>query len=113
MPCHPKRLYSRSSANLTFKQLAAAQTKAIFIATGTDASEATKMLTPTDDQSVPQAVALLKALAALKDKAKPANALLHSAWDDLKLWGELASGELLFYLYLPYMALPSSLGPLY
>lgn len=101
MPCHPKRLYSRSSVSRTFEQLAAAQTKAIFIATGTDASEATKMLRPTDDQSVPQAVALLKALAALKDKAKPADALLHSAWDDLKLWGEFAGGEFLFYFYLP------------
>ena len=75
------------------QQLAAPQTKAILIATGTSASEASKMLTPTDDQNVPQAVALLKALAALSGKPKPVNSLLHSAWDDLRLWGEFASGE--------------------
>jgi hypothetical protein len=76
------------------RQISAPQTKALLIATGTDPAEASRMLTPLDDQSVPEAVNLLKALANLAQEPKPANSLLHAAWGDLALWGELVQGEL-------------------
>ena len=75
-------------------QIAAPQTKTLPIATGTDPAEALRMLTPKDSQSVPEAVKLMKALASFAQKPIPVNALLHSAWEDIILCGQLVEGDL-------------------
>jgi hypothetical protein len=70
------------------------QTKAILIDTGTDVDAAERMLTPNDDQNVPEAVKFLQALSALKYSLPP-NVLHRAAWTDLVLWGETIDGVLM------------------
>ena len=76
-------------------QLTAASTSRVLIAVGHNEPDVAKWLTPKDDQSMHEAVALLKAIVGLKLKALPAADLeLRSQMQDLILWGEIYEGQL-------------------
>ena len=67
----------------------------VLIAMGHDPGDVAKMLTPKDDQNVPEAVRLLRAIKSLKDKPLPDDATLHMPVHDLILWGEIYNGILM------------------
>ena len=71
------------------------QIKAVLVATGTDVDEAERLLTPDDDQSVPEAVKLMRAIRALIGKCLPEEkAGLQHVLSDLQLWAEAMDGML-------------------
>ena len=71
------------------------QIKAVLVATGTDVDEAEHLLTPDDDQSVPEAVKLMRAIRALIGKCLPGEkAGLQHVLTDLQLWAEAMDGML-------------------
>ena len=75
--------------------LTAASISRVLIAVGHNESNVAKWPTPKDDQSMPEAVALLKAIAGLKLKTLPAADLeLRSQMQDLMLRGEIYEGQL-------------------
>ena len=74
--------------------LTAASISRVLIAVGHNESDVAKWLTPKDDQSMHEAVALLKAIVGLKLEALPAADLeLRSQMQDLILWGEIYEGR--------------------
>jgi hypothetical protein len=71
------------------------QIKEVLVATGTDVDEAERLLTPDDDQSVPGAVKLMRAIRALIGKCLPdEKAGLQHVLTDLQLWAETMDGML-------------------
>ena len=67
----------------------------VLIAMGHAADDVAKMLTPKDDQNVPEAAKLLRAILSLKDKPLPDDVTLHMPVHDLILWGEIYNGILM------------------
>ena len=71
------------------------QIKEVLVATGTDVDEAERLLTPDDDQGVPGAVKLMRAIRALIGKCLPdEKAGLQHVLTDLQLWAEAMDGIL-------------------
>ena len=77
-------------------RLTAAGISRVLIAVGYKESDVARWLTPKDDQSVPEAVALLKAILGLKEKTLPDECLeLKSQMQDLILWGDIYEGVMM------------------
>jgi len=71
------------------------QIKEVLVATGTDVDEAERLFTPDDDQSVPEAVKLMREIRALIGKYLPdEKAGLQHVLTDLQLWAETMDGML-------------------